>query len=306
MDPVSHRPCNANTSDAAAAEMSPKSRETGGDTAAVRDKSIDHGNVRRGRGCDEDDRLALELEDELDMEDDDMHDDEEAGRESMVEAPVRDAPVEGGVAGRALDLHVAAGGREPQEREIPLHAREAACHTSKTKPSASQPRGQCGGRRSAKGYEEEDLVDLPAARQRLERAKRNFGADKSATDSSVVAVSRRGRQPTLPRKRAGEAVVGGAESPKRPTPAGGSESQVSNGARGQERSPTVHSKEAERCRHLPAVTAAADVSRPPASSVPAGGAGGALLGGGQDLLKRKYAELKAKRAAAKAEPVPRS
>ena len=152
-------------------------------------------------------------------------------------------------------------------------------------------------------------MDLPAARQRLERAKRNFGADKSATDSGVVAVSRRGRQPTLPRKRAGEAVVGGAESPKRPTPAGGSEGQVSSGARGQERSPTVHSKEckeAERCPHLPAVTAAADVSRPPASAVPAGGAGGALLGGGQDLLKRKYAELKAKRAAAKAEQVPRS
>ena len=304
MDAVSHHPCNANTSDAAAAEMSPKSRETGGDTAAVRDKNMDPGNVRRGRGCEEDDRLALELEDELDMEDDDMHDDVEAGRESVVEAPVRDGPVEDGVAGRALDLHVAAGGREPQEREIPLHTREAACHASKTKPSTSQPRGQCRGRRSAKGYEEEDLVDLPAARQRLERAKRNFGADKSAVDSGGVAVSRRGRQPTLPRKRAGEAVVGGAESPKRPTPAG--ESQVSNGARGQERSPPAHSKEAERCPHLPAVTAAADVTRPPASSVPAGGAGGALLDGGQDLLKRKYAELKAKRAAAKAGQVPRS
>ena len=262
---------------------------------------MNHGNVRRGRES-EDDRLALELEDELDMEDDAMHDDAEAVRESVVEAPMRDGPVEGGVTGRVLDLHVAAEGREPQERETPLHVREAASHASKTKPSTSRPGGQCGGRRGAKGDEEEDLVDLPAARQRLERVKRNFGADKSAADSGVLAVSRRGLPPTLPRKRAGEVVVGGAESPtKRPTPAGGSESQVSNGARGQERSPTVHSKEAERCRHLPAVTAAADVSRPPASSVPAGGAGGALLDGGQDLLKRKYAELKAKRAAAKAE-----
>ena len=150
-------------------------------------------------------------------------------------------------------------------------------------------------------------MDLPAARQRLERAKRNFGADKSAVEPGILATSRRGRQLTSPRKRAGEAVVGGAESPmKRPTPASGSETQVSNGVQGQEGSPTVHSKEA-----------VAEVSSPQASSVPAGGAGGALLDGGeavsesgpvskQDLLRRKYAELKAKKAAAKAEEVPRS